>query len=212
MGPIRRVLALGAHTDDIEMGCGGTLARIRREYPDVQITAVALSRAEASLPPGSAPDRLETEFRNSMRHLGDVDVIALQYAVRVMDSHRQAILDDLIKIRQSVDPDLIFTHATSDTHQDHVVTSEESVRAFRGRTLLGYEAPWNQTTSSASLRIVLEDADVACKVRMVTEYKSQIELGRLYVNDEFVRGFASYRGAQAKSRYAEGFELIYGTL
>lgn len=195
------------------MGCGGTLARVRREFPDVPITVVALSRAEDSLPSGSATDRLEQEFRTSIAHLGDdIEVVVLGYAVRTMDEYRQAILDDLIKLRRRIDPDTVFTHSTLDTHQDHAVLAQESVRAFRGLTLLGYEAPWNQTVSSAALRVVLEDSDIECKSRMVSEYKSQIELGRLYVNDEFVRGFASYRGAQAKSRYAEAFELIYGTL
>lgn len=213
MLPPRRILALGAHVDDIEMGCGGTLARIRRESPDVAITVVALSRAEDSLPAGSAIDRLETECRNSIAHLGsDIEVHVLGYAVRTMDEYRQAILDDLIKLRRQFDPDSVFTHSTLDTHQDHAVLSQESIRAFRGLTLLGYEAPWNQTVSSAALRVVLEESDVACKSKMVAEYESQIELGRLYVNDEFVRGFASYRGAQAKTRYAEAFELIYGTL
>jgi LmbE family N-acetylglucosaminyl deacetylase len=211
--PLGQVLALGAHTDDIEMGCGGTLARIRRESPSTRITVVALSRAEASLPEGSALDRLEREFRASIAHLGDdVEVIVMDYPTRTLDEHRQSVLDDLISLRRRLEPDLVFTHSTLDTHQDHAVLSAETVRAFRGLSVLGYEAPWNQTVSIAPLRVALQPEDVDVKMAMVTEYQSQAQLGRIYVTPEFVRGFASYRGAQAKTAHAEAFELIYGTL
>lgn len=206
-----RILALGAHTDDIELGCGATLARIRRTEPRARLALVAFSRAEKSLPVGAAPDTLEQEFQNSIKHLGGgIEASVLRIPVRDFPDHRQAILEELIRIRQDFNPDLILTHSSSDTHQDHEVVSQESVRAFRGRNLLGYEIPWNQTATTTNFFVEVEQTDLDVKCAMLNEYSSQVTLARGYMDQEYVRGAAAFRGRQSRSRFAEAFELIYG--
>ena len=140
MKEFRRVLALGAHTDDIELGCGGYMSRLERE--GAEICAVAFSRAEESLPPDLPVNTLEIEFRRSMRLLGlNENVIVGNIPVRHFPEHRQDILEELVRINREFNPDLILTMNSSDTHQDHEVIHKESVRAFRGKSILGYEIP-----------------------------------------------------------------------
>ena len=90
----QRVLAVGAHTDDVELGCGGLLHRLRRE--GAQLGVAAFSRAEQPLPEGAAIDELEKEFRASMAILGCDDVYVGSVPVRRFDEHRQHVLDELI--------------------------------------------------------------------------------------------------------------------
>jgi LmbE family N-acetylglucosaminyl deacetylase len=206
-----RILAVGAHTDDIELGCGGALARAIREHPDSVVRVVSFSRAEASLPPGAPPDMLETEFRRAMGHLGLDDQLEVgRLPVRYFPDHRQDVLERLVAIRTEFQPDLVMTHSSSDTHQDHAVVGAETVRAFRGATVIGYEAPWNQTATTTNFFVPLEPEDVDLKCTMVAEYESQVALHRGYMTTEYVRGAAAMRGRQARTRFAEAFEYVYG--
>ncbi|MGH3444471.1 MAG: PIG-L deacetylase family protein, partial [Nocardioidaceae bacterium] len=182
----RRVLAVGAHTDDIELGCGALLSRLRRD--GAEIRAAVFSRAEQSLPPGAPDDTLELEFRAAMRHLGveESSIHMGTVPVRRFPDHRQPILEELVAIKRSFEPDLVLTMSSTDTHQDHEVVHAESVRAFRGTSVLGYETPWNQRVTHTTLFAEVDEADVEAKVAMMAEYRSQATLGRSYVGGEFI--------------------------
>jgi LmbE family N-acetylglucosaminyl deacetylase len=202
-----RVLALGAHTDDIELGCGAFLSRLRRE--GCEIAAAAFSRAEGSLAPDMPLDTLEIEFRRSMSHLGLTDTVYVgDIPVRYFPDHRQAVLEELVRLNRAFQPDLILTMNSHDSHQDHEVMHKESVRAFRGRTLLGYEIPWNQQQSATSLFVEVNPEDVDCKVAMLAEYDSQVALNRSYVGSEYARSSATFRGFQSRKPLAEAYEVI----
>lgn len=202
-----RVLALGAHTDDIEIGCGALLGQLAAQGSE--ISAVAFSRAEASLPPEMPRDVLEKEFRTSMSLLGVTDrAYVEQIPVRHFPEHRQKVLEFLVQLRRDFNPDLVLTMNSSDTHQDHKVVHEESVRAFRGVTLLGYEIPWNQQQNVVNLFAEVSEDDLAMKIKMLSCYRSQIELGRTYVSEDYVRSAATFRGFQARRPFAEAYEVI----
>lgn len=202
-----RVLAIGAHTDDIELGCGAYLSRLRREGSDIM--AAAFSRAELSLGPDMAPDTLEREFRNSMALLDITDRVHMgAIAVRDFPDHRQEILEELVRIKREFQPDLVITMNSKDTHQDHQVVHGESVRAFRGTTLLGYESPWNQRKSNNDLFVEVQPEDVEMKIAMLGEYKSQATLKRSYVDPEYVHSAATFRGYQGRLPLAELYEVI----
>lgn len=207
MKKYNRVLALGAHTDDIELGCGAFLSRLHREGREIAVAA--FSRAEDSLGPNMPPDTLENEFRRSMKHLGLTDSVFVgRVPVRHFPEHRQAVLEELVRINRDFQPDLIITMNSHDSHQDHEVVHKESVRAFRGRTLLGYEIPWNQQQNVVSLFVEVTPEDVKRKVTMLDEYRSQVELNRPYVSSEFVRSAATFRGFQSRRPLAEAYEVI----
>lgn len=208
VSPVRSVLAIGAHTDDIELGCGGLLSRLQRD--GAEIHAIAFSRAEASLPPHMAPDTLEKEFHASMAVLGVPEERAIvgTVPVRRFPEFRQQVLDRLVELRRDTEFDLVLTMNSSDTHQDHEVVHKESVRAFRGVTLLGYEIPWNQQQNVTSLYAELDEVDVERKVQMLASYQSQADLGRPYMDPTYARSAAIHNGFMARKPLAEAFEVI----
>lgn len=202
-----RVLAIGAHTDDIELGCGAYLSRLRREGSEIMVAA--FSRAEISLGQGMPPDTLEREFRNSMALLGISDNIAMgSIPVRHFPAHRQEILEELVAIKRSFKPDLVLTMNSQDSHQDHVVVHAESIRAFRGTTMLGYELPWNQRVSNNDLFIELQPDDVETKIAMLGQYASQATLKRSYMDPDYVNSATTFRGYQGRVPLAEMYEVI----
>jgi len=208
MQRFERVLAIGAHTDDVELGCGAFLSRLVDQ--GVNVMVAAFSRAEAGLPPGAASDTLEREFRASMACLGlaDAQIFMGAIPVREFPAHRQGILDELVSIGRAFDPDLVLTMSSTDTHQDHEVIHQESVRAFRGRTVLGYEIPWNQRTQTLDLFVEVRRRDIERKAAMLACYESQAQLSRSYVGSDFVLSSGTFRGLQARCDFAEAYEVI----
>lgn len=204
----KHVLVLAPHTDDAELGCGGSIARFLKE--GIQVTVVAFSTAIESLPPDAPPDTLEKEFLTAMDAMGVLksNVQVHKFPVRRFSEHRQEILELLIRIRRETKPDLVFLPSSTDCHQDHEVIHREGVRAFKEVTVFGYELPWNNISFSADAFITLRLSHLEEKWKALQSYKSQIELKKPYFTWELVESIARLRGIQAKELYAEAFEVI----
>lgn len=198
------VLCLGPHCDDCEFGCGASIARLVAEGHDV--TIIALSACEASVPDGFPDDALVGEFQAASRVLGVASSRVLRFPVRHFPAHRQEILDVLIGLREEFAPDLVLCPSLADTHQDHRTVAEEAVRAFKGITTLGYVLAHNCATVSVSHWRRVEEADVARKIVALACYESQ--RNRPYAREEVVRAALLSAGTQAGCRYAEAFETI----
>ncbi len=205
LGVPKTVLALSPHTDDIELGCGATLARLKRAGADIHVAV--FSFCEQSVPEGFPEDILRQEFAAAMDVLGVATDRRREfdYPVRNFGDHRQPILQDMIDIRNEIRPDLVFAPSSSDTHQDHAVIATEAQRAFKSGSLLGYELPWNSTCFSADVFYCLDDRDLAVKEQMLGCYGSQSH--RSYTSADFLKSLAQVRGVQAGCRFAETFEL-----
>lgn len=201
----KTIIVLAPHTDDGELGCGGSIARLCKNNT---VYYVAFSSCQRSLPPGANPDTLKIEVRNATKVLGiEPDhLILFDYMVRDFPEHRQAILEDMIKLRNSISPDLVFLPSPFDIHQDHKVISEEGLRAFKNSSILGYEMPWNNVTFNTRSFVTLSEEDINKKVEALMEYKSQLR--RDYLTEDFVKSLASIRGLQIGKKYAEAFEVI----
>jgi len=197
------VLALSPHTDDAEMGAGGYLRKLIEA--GVKAHIVAFSIARDSVPAGFPNDVLIGEARASSAALG-TELTALDYPVRRFPQYRQEILEELIKLKRELKPDIVLVHASTDIHQDHRAVYEEAVRAFKDTTLLGYEMPWNNLEFHAQAIVALGPEHIEVKIAALSEYKSQ--RGRHYANGEFIRGWARTRGAAIGVEYAEAFEVI----
>lgn len=208
MHPIRRALVLAPHTDDAELGCGGTIARMLDEA--VEVTIAAFSSAQESLPAGMDPDTLKNEFRAATRTLGvpDANALVFDYPVRKLSYFRQEVLEELVRLRSQVQPDTVFLPAGTDLHQDHQVLFNEGVRAFKELTVLGYELPWNHIDFSAQAFFGLERRHVDAKLAALRQYASQIQLQRPYFTAEFIEGLARVRGVQVKCEFAEAFQVL----
>lgn len=208
MDDLSRVLVLAPHTDDAELGCGGTMARMLEDGVDLWVAA--FSTARASLPPGADPDTLKVEFEEAMSILGIPDdrVLVYDYVVRELSYSRQEVLEELVKLRAELDPEMVLIPSGSDLHQDHQVLHNEGLRAFKEITLWGYELPWNHITFPAQAFVTLEEHHLEAKWEALQAYRSQLEKGRRYFEREFITGLARVRGVQVKSRYAEAFEVM----
>lgn len=200
------VLVLAPHTDDGEFGCGGAIARFAEEGR--QVYYVAFSSAKKSVPKGMPADILKREVRRATKILGidPHNLILMNYPVREFPTYRQQILEDMISLRDKLNPDLVLLPSTNDTHQDHQTVSQEGFRAFKKISIIGYEMPYNNMNFSTSMFTVLTEGQMQKKLQALKCYRSQA--GRIYVSDDFITGLARVRGTQIGVSYAEAFEVI----
>ena len=203
---MKKVLVLAPHTDDGELGCGGTVARLLQEGKEVFY--VAFSSCEDSIPKVFHKDSLKEEVKKATSVLG-IDsghLILKDYKVRRFPEKRQEILEELILLRDEIDPDVVFLPSWHALHQDHKTISEEGLRAFKRCSCFGYDLPWDLVTFNSIAFVRLDAVHIEKKVRSLQCYKTQ--LGRSYINPECLRGLARTRGTQIGQDYAEAFEVM----
>lgn len=204
----RRALVLAPHTDDAELGCGGTLARLLEAGTEVHV--MVFSTASDSLPADQPPDTLRREFAQAAETLGipEAQCHVYDYQVRRLSYSRQEVLEEMVAVRRLVEPDLVLLPSGHDLHQDHQVVHVEGLRAFKDVTTLGYELPWNHITFDAQAFVTLEPRHLDAKWAALQAYRSQFELQRPYFSRGFIDGLARVRGTQVKVEIAEAFEVV----
>ena len=202
----KNVLVLAPHTDDGELGAGGTIAKLIEN--DSNVTYVAFSTAAESVPDGLPKDILKTEVMAATKSLGieENNLIIFDYRVRMLGYHRQEILEDLIKLRLSNEFDLVLTPSLQDIHQDHATIAIETLRAFKNTTILGYELIWNNLAFDTKCFVELSRDNLDAKYTALKNYNSQGH--RNYLSEDFITSLAKTRGVQAGYNYAECFEVI----
>ncbi len=203
---MKQILVLAPHTDDGEFGCGGTINKLISEGHEVYY--VAFSACEQSVLPQFPSDVLITEVKAATIELGikPENLILKDYEVRTFNYRRQDILDDIIKLRADIQPDMVFIPALTDIHQDHKTIAEEALRAFKFTTVLSYEMPWNNISFETSCFFKLNEDHMTAKVNALKKYESQAH--RAYASENFIYSLATVRGVQISAKYAETFEVI----
>jgi N-acetylglucosamine malate deacetylase 1 len=207
MNNINKVLILSPHTDDGELGAGGTIAKFLDEGKDIYYTA--FSGCEASVPVGLPKNTLRKECLRSVTALGISlnKINILDYQVRTLPLHRQEILETIIMIKKQVNPDLVLVPSSHDVHQDHGVIYSEAIRAFKKEaSIWGYEHPWNNLSFSTDILVIIKRKHLEKKLIALNEYKSQANKG--YMEKKNIVALAQTRGSQIDKSYAEAFELI----
>jgi len=204
----KRFLMLAPHSDDVELGCGGTISRFLED--DGEIYVAVFSTAEKSVPKGFAKTALKDEFYRAMSILGvkEERLTVFNYEVRTLSYHRQEVLDELILLRKSVKPDMVFLPSGEDLHQDHQTLFNEGLRAFKEITLWGYELPWNTITFPTRGFVTLEERHIKKKWAALQAYRTQFAAKRPYFTLDYITGIARVRGIQVKAKYAEAFDTI----
>ncbi len=202
----QKVFILAPHTDDGELGCGGTIRKLIENGLDVYY--IAFSTAEESVPDGFVKNQLEIEVKNATKVLGinESNLIIYKYPVRKLNYARQDILENLIELRGKYNPDLIFMPSLHDIHQDHTTIAQEGLRAFKNKTILGYELIWNNLKFDTDCFISLKKEYIQTKANALSKYITQE--GRAYMSEEFIFALAKTRGIQIGVEYAESFEVI----
>jgi LmbE family N-acetylglucosaminyl deacetylase len=202
----KNILVLAPHTDDGELGAGGTIAKLSELGANIYY--FAFSTAKASVPKGLPKNILKTEVINATNKLGipKKNVLIFNYPVRKLNFSRQKILEDLIKHKKNIKPDLVIMPSLNDIHQDHATIAQEGLRAFKGNTILGYEIIWNNLKFDSTLFVDLDIKYIKKKYDSLKEYKSQAS--RDYMSEDFIYSLAKTRGVQIGVKYAECFEVI----
>jgi LmbE family N-acetylglucosaminyl deacetylase len=199
--PGATVLCLGAHCDDIEIGCSGTLLELRERHPDTQFVWVVFS----------ADDIREAETRRAgAMLLGEGGHCTIQVH-RFRGSHfpyvGTPLKDAFEALKSAVRPDLIFTHFLHDRHQDHRVIAELTWNTFRNHSILEYEiAKYEGDLVTPNVYCEVSASHAGRKVDALMQcFPSQ--LSRTWFDRELFQGLMRVRGVEcnSSSRYAEGF-------
>jgi LmbE family N-acetylglucosaminyl deacetylase len=201
------VLILSPHTDDAELGCGGTISRLIEEGNNIFVAVFSI--CDDSLPEEFKKGTLREECLSSLISLGILkdNIFFFDYKVRYFNYERQNILEDLVKIKKNISPDLVFTPSIDDHHQDHKTIAEESIRCFKNNcSILSYELIWNNTGFKNQMYFSLSKKNIDDKINSLKFYKSQSH--RKYMSDKFIRSLAFVRGIQNGVDLAEAFEVI----
>jgi LmbE family N-acetylglucosaminyl deacetylase len=201
----KKILILAPHTDDGELGCGGSITKFIVEGKEVFYAAFSL--CAKSLSKELAPDTLTNECKKATTVLGipASNIILFDHEVREFSAARQIILDELIELNKKISPGLVLLPAASDIHQDHQVIHQEGLRAFKNTSIAGYELPWNNNHFHTNLFVRLSKKNIEQKINALKEYRSQSH--RNYMQEDFIRSLAKVRAVQCNAEYAEAFEL-----
>ena len=195
---LERVLAIGCHADDVEIGCGGTLLALTRARPDVQVTWVVLtaSGARADEARSSATAFLDAAERTDVRVLGFRESFL---------PYRGGEVKEAFEELKSTNPDLVLTHARDDLHQDHRLACELTWNTFRDHLILEYEVPkYDGDLGTPNVFVPLAEPVVADKLRLLGEHFAS-QSGKHWFDDELFRGLMRIRGMESATRYAEAF-------
>ena len=195
------ILCLGAHADDIEIGCGGTVLKIIGEVPKSQFRWVVFSGDE---------ERAKEAQRSAALFLKETSRKKLQ-----IQNKRESyfpfigadIKDSFEELKKEFSPDLIFTHYSKDAHQDHSLLSDLTYNTFRDHLILEYEVPkYDGDIGNPNTYICLDKTIVQKKIDIIcSTYQTQSQ--KQWFDEETFRSILRIRGVEANSpsKYAEAF-------
>src|SRR5438045_6329285 len=164
-GRPRRVLALGAHPDDIEIGCGGTMLRLGSEHRGLEVLWVVFS---------STPERKAEAHASAAAFLEGVrapKVVVKEYRDGFLPYTGAAVKDEFESLKREFSPDVVFTHYRQDRHQDHRLVSDLTWNTWRDHLILEYEIPkYDGDFGSPNLYATLTGALLERKVALLTRH------------------------------------------
>jgi LmbE family N-acetylglucosaminyl deacetylase len=197
----KSLLFLGAHPDDIELGCGALLADLIGQA-DVYCMTFSDNQKNPEL------KNLVQEHYNSMHVLGlrDDQIELGSYETRRFPDFRQDILQKMLELRKQHQPEIVFVNTPKDIHQDHQTLTEEATRAFRGTTVLGYDVLRSSYGFFPHFLAEVSEKAVETKIAALAEYKTYSN--RYYFSPDIIRATAIRHGALAERSFAEGFDII----
>jgi LmbE family N-acetylglucosaminyl deacetylase len=198
--PITRILCLGAHCDDIEIGCGGTVLKLLEAKSGLHVDWVVFSSDE---------EREREARAGADAFLGSADssIRIETFRQRFFPYVAAEVKDFFDELGASARPDVVFTHFGDDRHQDHRLLSELAYNTFRDQLILEYEIPkWDGDLGRPSVYVQLEPEHVERKVESIwTAFESQRD--KHWFSKETFLAIMRLRGIECKapSGYAEAF-------
>ena len=200
-GASLNVLALGAHCDDIEIGCGGTLLSIFNSNPDVHVTWVVFTSNEQRKEEATNGANLFAQKASKL------DIKIFDFKDGFLPYHGEEVKESFEALKKTVNPDLVFTHYRHDLHQDHRLVSELTWNTFRNHLIFEYEIPkWDGDLGAPNSFVHLDEATVSKKIQYLQQvYNSQ--QSKSWFADDLFRSLMRIRGMESNSpsHLAEAF-------
>ena len=194
-----KVLCLGAHSDDIEIGAGGTILKLIDEYQIEEITWIVFSsneirKKEAIL----SAEKFLTEVSNKNIEVKD-------FRDGFLPFHAIEVKEFFEELKKSGTPDIIFTHYRNDRHQDHRLISDLTWNTWRSHFILEYEIPkYDGDLGNPNFYVQLEDAHISKRNQILLEtFVSQA--GKHWFDDATFKALARIRGMESATLFAEAF-------
>lgn len=197
----QRILCLGAHSDDIEIGCGGALLELLQRYENIDVHWRVFS---------ASPERAR-EAKSSaaafLRQARGAEIVVTDFRDGYFPFQGAEIKDSFEALKRTYSPDLIFTHYHDDRHQDHVLVSNLTWNTFRDHLILEYEIPkYDGDLGRPNFYVPVEEATCKRKAELLMqEFASQ--RGKHWFDEQTFLALPRLRGMEANSptRYAEAF-------
>lgn len=202
-GRCLKILCLGAHSDDIEIGCGGTILRLLSEHPRVEVHWVVLGSS------GKRGVEARASAKKFLKGAERRTIIVKRFQDGFFPYHGGEIKRYFEVMKKKVDPDVIFTHFRHDLHQDHRLVSELTWNTFRDHLIFEYEiVKYDGDLGNPNTFVRLEEQ--VCKEKVDTilgTFKTQA--GQHWFSEEAFNGLHKLRGIEsnAPEGYAEGFHV-----
>ena len=198
---LERVLCLGCHPDDIEIGCGGALLRLFEENPAVEVLWAVLSGDEIRA------QEARVSADRWLAALSAKEVVQASFPDRFFPAQAEQVKRYIHGIAERFSPDVIFTHRRDDAHQDHRLVAEITWSAFRNDLILEYEIPkYDGDLGNPNIFVELDKSGAQRKVSALMEcFESQRT--KPWFSEDVFWALMRLRGLECNSptNYAEGF-------
>lgn len=201
----KNVIALGAHPDDIEMGCGGFISKLIQS--GATVSTHVMSKCDDQFET-TEKGKLVHEYDKAMTTLGVEDKNLYDFPNKELPQNSIETMNIFNKLQHEINPDLVLIPFLDDPHQDHSTVAYSAIRSFRGtETILQYEILRHGSYSFTPTFFVDITDYLDQKIEALRHYESQY-CKRKYFDSETFKSLARTRGAQSGYNYAEGF-LVY---
>lgn len=196
-----RILCLGAHSDDIEIGCGGTILKLLNDHPGSHVIWVVLSAR------GRRRQEAISSAKRFLARAGSAKIETKSFKESFFPYHGEAIKEYFEELKAAIDPDLIFTHCRNDLHQDHRVVCELTWNTFRRHQILEYEIPkYDGDLGQPNFYVPLTEGVCKAKVKLLMD-GFHTQRSRQWFTEDTFHSLLRLRGIEsnAPDNYAEAF-------
>ncbi len=198
-GETLRVLAIGAHSDDIEIGAGGTILKWIADGVKLEMTWCALSAI------GDRAAEARQSAKDFLQGAASSDIRLAEFRDGFFPAERIAVKEWIETLKQAPTPDVVLTHTREDAHQDHRLLSELAWNTFRDHLILEFEIPkWDGDLGRPNIYVPMAEDILAKKIALLNKHFGT-QRSKAWFDDETFRGLARLRGVECRERYAEAF-------
>ncbi|MBE9068943.1 PIG-L family deacetylase [Leptolyngbya cf. ectocarpi LEGE 11479] len=197
----RSILCLGAHSDDIEIGCGGTILKLIEQFQDIEVNWVVFSAT------GHRQEEALASANSFLKHVKKKNIIIQEYRERFFPYIGIEIKEFFDRLSKEFSPDLILTHYRNDLHQDHRLISELTLNGFRNHMILEYEIPkYDGDLGNPNFFVHLDEPIYQQKILYLMQH-FQTQFNKQWFDEETFSAILRLRGIESNAphKYAEAF-------